>query len=61
MQPLLLWDLYEEHALPKNEVWQGWRHWAVSEGLKGFSHPEKMDAFKSAVVQIENKLVEEGE
>ena len=55
----IIFDLYEEHALPKNKEWQGWRQWAVREGLKGFSHPETMDAFKTATDQIESRLVAE--
>lgn len=53
----ILEDLYEEYASPKNAAWQGWRQWAVAEGLRGFSEPETMEAFKTAVDQIECKLV----
>ena len=51
-------DLYEEFSSPKDPTWKAWRQWAVAEGLKGYSEAHEMDAFKSAVDQIEQKIID---
>lgn len=54
----IIFDLHDELSAPKDPAWEGWRRWAFSEGLKGYSNAHEMEAFQSAVHQIEQKIID---